>query len=72
MAERKLEDEHIVERKLEGNEHFFSLVNPSTPRKKRRCLKCTVPFLSTGHSNRVCGSCAAQNNRAAIRAREVF
>ena len=59
--------EHIVE-----DSYFYTLVRPTTPKKKRHCLKCSTSFLSANYGNRVCGSCAAQNNRAAIRSESVF
>jgi ribosomal protein S27AE len=52
--------------------YFYSLVRPSTPKKKRCCLKCGTSFLSANYGNRVCGSCAAQNTRAAIRAESAY
>jgi ribosomal protein S27AE len=61
-----------VEHKIEENSYFFSLIQPNTEKKKRGCLKCGVVFLSANYGNRVCGSCAAQNNRASIRAGEFF
>lgn len=48
--------------------YFYSLVKPSAVKKKRRCLKCATVFLSAHYGNRTCGSCAAQNTRAALRA----
>ena len=59
--------EHVIE-----DNYFYSLVRPSTPKKKRQCLKCGVVFLSANYGNRVCGSCAAQNNRAAVRSGSMF
>jgi ribosomal protein S27AE len=59
------------EQVIEDN-YFYSLVRPSTPKKKRQCLKCGVVFLSANYGNRVCGSCAAQNNRAAVRSGLMF
>mgnify|MGYP006430152487 FL=1 len=56
----------------EDDSYFYSLVKPTTVKKKRMCLKCGVVFLSANYGNRVCGSCAAQNNRAAIRASQSF
>jgi ribosomal protein S27AE len=56
----------------EEDSYFYSLVKPSTAKKKRRCLKCSVVFLSANYGNRVCGSCAAQNNRASMRAGQAF
>ena len=35
-------------------------------------VKCGVVFLSANYGNRVCGSCAAQNNRASLRAGQSF
>jgi ribosomal protein S27AE len=58
---------HIVE-----DSYFYTLVRPTNPKKKRRCLKCSTVFLSANYGNRVCGSCAAQNSRAAFRAETPF
>jgi len=63
---------HNVEHLIEENSYFFSLISPTTVKKKRRCLKCGIEFLSANYGNRVCGSCVAQNNRASIRAGESF
>ena len=52
--------------------YFYSLVKPATPKKKRVCLKCGTAFMSSHYGNRVCGSCAAQNARAAVRAEQTF
>ena len=71
MPERKVEDDQTIERLLDSNDYFFSLVKPTTARKKRRCLRCAVVFLSSGHANRVCGSCAAKNNRSSLRAGQI-
>lgn len=51
----------------EKESYFYSLVRPVTEKKKKACLKCGVVFLSANYGNRVCGSCAAQNNRASVR-----
>jgi ribosomal protein S27AE len=56
----------------ETDSYFYSLVKPTTAKKKRQCLKCGVVFLSANYGNRVCGSCAAQNNRASLRAGQSF
>lgn len=56
----------------EEDSYFYTLVKPSTPKKKRNCLKCGVLFLSAHYGNRVCGSCAAQNSRASLRAGQAF
>jgi hypothetical protein len=55
-----------------GDSYFYNLVRPGTPKKKRQCLKCRTVFLSANYGNRVCGSCAAQNTRAAVRANSVY
>lgn len=52
--------------------YFYSLVKPTTPKKKRVCLKCGTTFMSSNYGNRCCGSCAAQNARAAVRAEMVY
>jgi ribosomal protein S27AE len=54
--------------KIIENSYFYTLIRPTTPKKKRDCLKCGTNFLSAHYGNRVCGSCAAQNSRAALRA----
>lgn len=56
----------------EEDSYFYSLVKPVTAKKKRACLKCGVVFLSANYGNRVCGSCAAQNSRASLRAGQAF
>jgi hypothetical protein len=56
----------------EEDSYFYSLVKRTTDKKKRSCLKCKVVFLSANYGNRVCGSCAAQNNRASMRAGQSF
>jgi ribosomal protein S27AE len=56
----------------EEDSYFYSLVKRTTAKKKRGCLKCGVVFLSANYGNRVCGSCAAQNNRASVRAGQSF
>ena len=61
-----------VEHLIEENSYFFSLVRPTNSKKKRGCLKCGIVFLSAHYGNRVCGSCAAQNNRASIRSSESY
>lgn len=58
--------------KIIEDSYFYTLVRPSTPKKKRVCLKCGTSFLSAHYGNRVCGSCAAQNSRAATRAETSF
>lgn len=62
----------IREAMIEEDEYFFSLVRKANPKKKRTCLKCGVSFLSANYGNRTCGSCAAQNARAAVRAGQVY
>lgn len=59
---------NMTEEITEEDAYFYSLVRPSTPKKKRSCLKCGIVFLSANFGNRTCGSCAAQNSRAAQRA----
>ncbi len=50
-------------------EHHQSLIVIKKS-KKRRCLKCRVLFVSIGAGNACCGSCAAQNGRASMRAQQ--
>lgn len=51
---------------------FSRLVVSTSPKKLRRCLKCSVKFVSNSYGKRFCGSCAAQNQRAARRSAEVY
>jgi rubrerythrin len=44
---------------------------PKQQRKKYHCLKCGVDFGGT-KSNRLCGSCSAQNAKASKRAEEMY
>lgn len=59
-------------RDFEEDSYFYSMVKQTDPKKKRFCLKCSTAFISSHYGNRVCGSCAAQNSRAAVRAERVF
>ncbi|MBF0198004.1 MAG: hypothetical protein HQL32_09845 [Planctomycetes bacterium] len=61
-----------IEELIEENEYFYSLVKKANPKKKRRCLKCGIVFLSAHYGNRTCGSCAAQNSKAPNRAQQVY
>jgi len=64
-----MDDNHqsLIHRKPERSKAGYWR-KPLRNTEKRRCLKCGVVFLSAGHHNRCCGSCAAQNSKAAFRA----
>lgn len=49
-----------------NEELFYSLVNPKSERKKRKCLKCRKTFTSMSTSNRLCGHCKELNTRQSI------
>ena len=51
-------------------EYFYSLVNIRVQRKSRFCLKCHIQFESSGSAHRICGVCAAANQRVGARAQE--
>lgn len=73
MDDRKCaESTSNIEKLLSENDYFFSLIKTPNPKKKRSCLKCGTIFLSASYGNRTCGSCAAQNSRASIRAGESY
>lgn len=38
---------------------FYSMVSPQIPRKKRKCNKCRVEFMSQ-NGQRICSNCRAR------------
>jgi len=45
---------------------YYSHVVAKVPKKKRKCLKCRMEFISAHYGNCCCGSCAAQNAKASL------
>ena len=52
-------------------EHHQELIVKEV-RKKGRCLKCGIVFVSCGYGNRCCGACAQQNQKYAWRAEKTM
>jgi ribosomal protein S27AE len=66
----KSEENYVIENEMD--EYFYTFVSKPNPKKKRRCLKCGIPFLSANYGNRTCGSCASQNQKASFRAGNIY
>jgi hypothetical protein len=56
----------LVQSALEKAEHFYSMVQKKTPKKKRRCLghNCGDIFVSDSYGTRFCPKCRTKNQNA--------